>query len=105
MLTQAREEDETHLRARWQDLASVGGETGRDNLLDRFTSQLVILSDPQAEQNLPVHAHRLAGVAGMLGFAALERACRELEDEPGDFERAVRLQAAMRSAIARLGRR
>ncbi len=94
-----------HLQKRLDDLARMGGAEARDRLVGRFHDQLRRqLANCAADVlALAPEAHRLAGLAGMFGFEALERACRALEDAPRDPPTAAVACREMEAAMGVMG--
>lgn len=74
-----RPDADTLLNARLADIASLGGEAALTGILGRFSDHLAAVLDsaewPEAE------AHRVVGLAGMLGFSEVEQAWRRIENE------------------------
>lgn len=63
--------------ARLADIASLGGEVALDGLLRRFAAQLAAqIEQPQWSAD---DAHRIVGLAGLLGFTQVEAAWRRIE--------------------------
>jgi HPt (histidine-containing phosphotransfer) domain-containing protein len=94
-----------HLQSRLDDLARMGGAEARDRLVGRFHDQLCRQLAACAKDGLALaaEAHRLAGLAGMFGFEALERACRAVEDAPKDPAPAAAACLEMEAATAVMG--
>ncbi len=88
--------DHDHLVARLKDMSDLSGPAALDGVLERFaqTLQDMIGPDGALAPCDSAQAHRVVGLAGLLGFRQLERVFRRIEDDPeplGPRQRAARL--------------
>lgn len=84
-------------------LAAIFGEAEIAGLLGRFRAQLLdVLASGSADGNLRGRAHKLAGIAGTLGFAEISR--HWLSVSEGDDSAIDAARAATRKALLGLGR-
>ena len=89
----------------WERLAPLMSPEELSALLDRFRAHLAEAIEALAESaSVPARAHRVAGIAGMLGFADVHRHWLALS-EAGDSADAEDARIAARRAILQLDRR
>ncbi len=88
------------LNARLDDLVGLGGRDKINNMLSRFADQLDnILQRPRIEWST-AGIHRMIGLAGILGFAHVERTWRPIEDGAPTGGQLDAARAAAEAAIA-----